>query len=191
MRFGGNTEPTGVEAVPPAEPVIAASRVVSPEVMLRTAVPTVHQIKLSATQPAAQSARTATPPTGRTATPQTGKTVTPQTGKTATPQAGKTAAAQPARTTGQPAPPAARGQSREFTGTLAVRSDPSGATVFVNSQRVGETPLQLTQVRAGTQVVWIERKGYQRWTTAARVVADTVTRIDVELEPERAPSAKR
>jgi PEGA domain len=166
MRFGGNSEPTGGEAVPPAKPVIAASRVVSPEVMLRTAVPAVPQIKLSATKSAVQSARTVNTQTGRTLTAQA-------------------AAAQPARTTVQVAPPEARGQAQEFTGTLAVRSDPAGATVFVNRQRVGETPLQLTRVRAGTQVVWIERPGYLRWTTAARVVADTLTRIDVELEPER------
>ena len=59
-----------------------------------------------------------------------------------------------------------------------------GAAVFINRQLVGETPLRLPHLRAGSHVIWIEREGYQRWTAAARVVADTVTRLNVKLQLE-------
>jgi PEGA domain len=75
-------------------------------------------------------------------------------------------------------------RSPEFIGTLDVQSDPMGAAVFINRQLVGETPLRLPQLRAGSHVIWIEREGYQRWTAAVRVVADTVTRVDVKLQLE-------
>jgi hypothetical protein len=88
-----------------------------------------------------------------------------------------------AAVTAQPTrvPPA---QSPKFIGTLEVQSDPAGAAVFINRERVGETPLQLPRVRAGSHVIWIELAGFQRWTAAARVVADAVTRIDAKLEAD-------
>jgi hypothetical protein len=72
-----------------------------------------------------------------------------------------------------------------FLGALFVESDPSGAGVFVNQQRVGETPLQLTSLRAGSHVIRVERDGYERWTTAVLVPADRKTRVSATLQPAR------
>jgi hypothetical protein len=69
-----------------------------------------------------------------------------------------------------------------FLGTLAVQSEPAGAAVFVNQNYVGETPLQLPRLRAGSHVVWVQEDGYRRWTAGVTVPADRVTRIRVNLE---------
>jgi hypothetical protein len=54
--------------------------------------------------------------------------------------------------------------------------------VFVDRQQVGETPLQLPGLRAGSHVVRIERDGYDRWTTAVLVAADGQTRVSAKLQ---------
>jgi hypothetical protein len=71
---------------------------------------------------------------------------------------------------------------QQFTGALKVQSVPTGAAVFVNQQHVGETPLQLTRLRAGSHVIRIEYKGYERWTTAVLVSADKQTRVSATLQ---------
>ena len=74
---------------------------------------------------------------------------------------------------------------REYVGVLAVDSEPTGSVVFVDRERVGETPLQLTRLRAGSHVVRIERDGYERWTTAVHVAADKETRVTAKLQAAR------
>jgi hypothetical protein len=73
-------------------------------------------------------------------------------------------------------------QRRQFTGTLAVTSEPPGSTVLVNGQPVGNTPVVLPRFRAGSHVVWIEREGYRRWTAAVQVVADRTAQVNATLE---------
>jgi hypothetical protein len=72
-----------------------------------------------------------------------------------------------------------------FTGGLAVRSNPAGGTVFLDRRRVGETPLRLRGVTAGTHVIWIESPGHARWTTAVQVNANKVVTVTATLEPRR------
>lgn len=74
--------------------------------------------------------------------------------------------------------------SAEYFGTLAIESSPSGAAVFVDRQQVGQTPLELPRVRAGSHAVRLERDGYQRWTAAVNVPASQVTRVNVKLDAE-------
>jgi chromosome segregation ATPase len=69
----------------------------------------------------------------------------------------------------------------QFTGALIIDSDPAAASVFVDRQQVGETPVRLTTLRAGSHVVRIERDGYEHWTSAVLVVADKQTRVDAML----------
>jgi hypothetical protein len=73
-----------------------------------------------------------------------------------------------------------------FSGTLAIESNPGGAAVFIDSQHVGNTPLQLSRWRAGSHAVWIERTGYQRWTAAVLVPANKLTQIRATLHPDLA-----
>jgi hypothetical protein len=78
-------------------------------------------------------------------------------------------------------------QPTEFVGALAVDSNPAGAAVFLNQRRIGVTPLELPGLQSGSHVVWIEYRGYLRWTAAVDVAADTRTRVSVKLQPDRAP----
>jgi hypothetical protein len=70
----------------------------------------------------------------------------------------------------------------KFHGTLAVRSEPRGALVSVDGRVVGATPLRLKAVPAGSRVVRIESEGYERWSSAARVVANQETSIVATLQ---------
>jgi hypothetical protein len=72
-----------------------------------------------------------------------------------------------------------------FAGNLAVESNPAGGTVFIDRQRVGETPLRLTRLTAGSHVVWIESEGHARWTAAVQVNTDKLVRVNATLEPQR------
>jgi hypothetical protein len=73
----------------------------------------------------------------------------------------------------------------QYIGALMVDSEPMGSVVFVDRQQIGETPLQLTRLRAGSHVVRIERDGYDRWTQAVLVVADKETRVSAKLQAVR------
>jgi len=83
--------------------------------------------------------------------------------------------------TSQPAG-SAKDTNQQFVGMLQVESVPSGATVFINQQRVGETPLPMTRLRAGSHVVRIEHDGYERWTTNVTVPADKDTLVRATLQ---------
>jgi hypothetical protein len=64
-----------------------------------------------------------------------------------------------------------------------VQSNPAGGTVFLDRQRVGETPLRLRGVAAGTHVIWIESPGHARWTTAVQVNTNKVVTVTATLKP--------
>jgi hypothetical protein len=79
-------------------------------------------------------------------------------------------------------PPAS---SETFTGSIYVDSRPRGATVLLNGREVGTTPLQLSEIRAGSHVIRLELPGHQTWTSSTRVVAGQVARVtgSLELQP--------
>jgi hypothetical protein len=70
-----------------------------------------------------------------------------------------------------------------FAGALAVQSNPAGGTVFLDRQRVGKTPLQLTGVTAGAHVIWIESPGHVRWTASVQVNTGKFVKVSATLEP--------
>jgi hypothetical protein len=80
--------------------------------------------------------------------------------------------------------PKGSAQHREFTGTLAIRSEPSGAATFIDRQYVGDTPITPRQWRAGSHAVRIEGQGYRRWTAAIDVTADKLTKVHAMLQRE-------
>jgi len=79
----------------------------------------------------------------------------------------------------------ARDANQQFVGGLQIESVPPGAAVFLNQQHVGETPLQMTRLRAGSHVIRIEHDGYERWTTDVTVPADKQTRVSATLKRVR------
>ncbi len=79
--------------------------------------------------------------------------------------------------------PATR-RATEFVGTLLIRSTPNKADVHIDRERVGETPLVLRRLRAGSHAIWIDHEGYQRWTAGVNVRAEELTRVTVTLQAE-------
>ncbi len=77
------------------------------------------------------------------------------------------------------------GSPRVFMGALDVKSNPAGSAVFLNRTYVGDTPVQLNDLRAGSHVVWITRQGYQRWTASVLVAAEKLAHVEVTLQQER------
>ena len=77
----------------------------------------------------------------------------------------------------------------QFRGSLVVNSRPSGARVFLNGRSVGRTPLVLKNQPAGSRAVRVDLDGYEPWSSAVQVVADTETRLRAELKMQR-PSAQ-
>lgn len=72
-----------------------------------------------------------------------------------------------------------------FIGALTIDSDPPGAAVLIDHRPAGQTPLRVSRLRAGSHVVAVERGGYERWTAAVSVVADTTTRVRARLQVDR------
>jgi hypothetical protein len=89
---------------------------------------------------------------------------------------------QPSPTTEPPMTPLVR--PTIYTGTLMVRADAPGATVFINRHNVGTSPVSVPNLRAGAHLVWVEREGFRRWTRVVNVPAERVTRVTAALEPE-------
>lgn len=72
-----------------------------------------------------------------------------------------------------------------FRGSLVVNSRPPGARVFLNGLNVGETPLVLRNQRAGSRAIRVALDGYEPWSSAVQVVADTETHLRAELKMQR------
>lgn len=90
------------------------------------------------------------------------------------PRVGDTAGAAPSRTRVVPTPAPARGR-------LLIRSNPSGASVYLNGRRRGTTPLALRDLAPGTYTVRLSRNGYtdtsQRVTVSGSSVRDVTVRL--------------
>jgi PEGA domain len=81
-------------------------------------------------------------------------------------------------------PRESRAATPQFTGTLAVDSEPSGATVFLNQSPVGATPVLLKELRAGSSVLRLELEGYQRWSSSVTVSTVRETHVTAKLQPD-------
>jgi hypothetical protein len=88
--------------------------------------------------------------------------------------AGQTAAYYP---TLQQSPPPPRS-----TGTVYVKSSPSGANVYVDSNYNGVTPLTLT-LYPGNHNIVLKQSGYNDWSTTVYVTAGTSQTINPGLTP--------
>ena len=89
----------------------------------------------------------------------------------------------PAVPAAAPATPTSRGASPAgLTGLLYVDSRPRGANVLIDGKRVGQTPLNLSEVPVGEHVVRIEMAGKKSWTSSHTVTAGKMTRVTGSLE---------
>ncbi len=80
------------------------------------------------------------------------------------------------------APPRPVASVGNLPGGLIVESRPAGASVFVDGMLIGQTPLSLPGIDAGTHRIRIEATGYRPWTTTVAVVAGTRARVAASLE---------
>jgi hypothetical protein len=69
------------------------------------------------------------------------------------------------------------------TGSIEVASSPSGASVLLNNQLKGVTPLTLEALAPGTYTVKLLLDGYQEWTAEATVTAGATTSLTATLAP--------
>jgi hypothetical protein len=72
-----------------------------------------------------------------------------------------------------------------YRGGLSIDSVPAGATVFVNNQPVGQTPIRLRSLPAGSRAIRLELSGYAPWSRSVRVVADQSENVSARLDPTR------
>jgi hypothetical protein len=75
--------------------------------------------------------------------------------------------------------------ARIYRGGLNIDSQPAGATVFVNNERLGQTPIVLRSLSVGSRAVRLELNGYAPWSRSVRVVVDQSTAVSARLEPKR------
>jgi len=68
-------------------------------------------------------------------------------------------------------------------GSVEVLSRPAGAEVALDGEVVGQTPLTIPNVRAGTHIVGMELPGLSRWATSVHVTAGVATRVGASLTP--------
>lgn len=89
-----------------------------------------------------------------------------------------------------PAPALSRVQAsspatkRLLAGTLSIDSRPVGASVFVDGQLVGTTPLLLPYISPGTHVVRLQLAAHQDWRATVQVVPDSRNRVTAALEKD-------
>jgi hypothetical protein len=67
------------------------------------------------------------------------------------------------------------------TGTLSIRSSPTGATVYVDDVSKGATSKTLSGVSAGTHTVRVVKSGYQEYSETVRVTAGRTTTVSASL----------
>ena len=98
-------------------------------------------------------------------------------------------AGQPVGTVSVGLMPAAAGAAApaRAAGSVFVESRPPAAQVFLDDERVGRTPVLLSDVAAGLHEIRIQRDGYRVWSTTTRVVASERTRVRASLDRTARP----
>lgn len=74
------------------------------------------------------------------------------------------------------------------TGSLSVQSSPPGASVYIDNEYMGITPLVIHSVAPGTHTVLLTHAGYADWKANVQVQKDVQTPVDATLSPA-APTA--
>jgi hypothetical protein len=105
-----------------------------------------------------------------------------QTRELLSPPVRQTSGSQPAQTTRQTSIGEEPAGPSGFVGSLSIASVPPGATVFVNGRRVGVTPLELHDRRAGSLALLVTREGFRRWTASVQVSAGELTKVNATLQ---------
>jgi PKD repeat protein len=91
-----------------------------------------------------------------------------------------------ARGSGQDPAPSSTTQTGQSSGTgsIAVASSPSGATVSIDGSEKGTTPLTIQQVKAGSHTLAVGKDGYQDSAATITVNEGMTTSVSLTLVPE-------
>jgi tetratricopeptide (TPR) repeat protein len=76
---------------------------------------------------------------------------------------------------------------RERVGTLAVSTDVMGATVLLDDQELGTTPLAPLVVNLGRHVLRVEHEGHRTITRRLNIASGQTERVALRLEPVTTP----
>ena len=78
---------------------------------------------------------------------------------------------------------------KPVNGTLVLRTDLVGATVLLDGNLVGVTPLDPFAVRAGQHLLEISQDGYNPQRRTVQVAADSWTSLEIQLNSQEADNA--
>jgi hypothetical protein len=75
---------------------------------------------------------------------------------------------------------------RPFVSTLELKTNVTGATLFISGDKIGETPfLEAVAIDVGEQKIQLRKKGYITAEKSVNVTAGTPARVKLELEPAK------
>jgi len=69
------------------------------------------------------------------------------------------------------------------TGILVVRSEPTGATVYVDGIEKGTTTLQITDIGVGDHEISVEKNPYYSYSEIVNIQPDMIGEVKTELKP--------
>ena len=79
--------------------------------------------------------------------------------------------------------PAAPGPQPDTTGQLTVRSNPSGANIYLDNFYKGITPISLANIPQGSHAITLKMNGYQDWQSSVNVAAGSSSDVSGTLPP--------
>jgi len=68
------------------------------------------------------------------------------------------------------------------TGRLNIKSDPEGATIFLDGRDLGATPNDLNNIAAGSHQITLRKKGYKDYATTVTVAPQQLQTVEALLE---------
>jgi hypothetical protein len=71
-------------------------------------------------------------------------------------------------------------------GSLSIKTEPSGASLYLDGKLKGVTPDSLDGVTAGSHLVIVKLPGHQNWGKVVRVDAGNLVSLDVKMVPGKA-----
>ncbi|MFA6331638.1 MAG: PEGA domain-containing protein [Methanoregula sp.] len=70
----------------------------------------------------------------------------------------------------------------DAVGSIEVASSPKGATLYVDTENKGTTPITVDDLDVGTHKLILKKSGYSDWTRSVKVTNAGITTVDADLE---------
>jgi hypothetical protein len=81
------------------------------------------------------------------------------------------------------------GPTPNTNGQITVRSNPSGADIFLDNLYKGVTPLTLVEIPKGSHAILLKMNGYQDWQSSVNVAAGSSTDVSGTLAATSIPQS--